>query len=202
MLILTSLLLAEGLHAQDRPAGQANKQVLADFLIEWMQVRYPAAPSEGIVLYVSARHQRMYLVVDGTMMAEYAISTARNGLGALRGSQQTPEGLHRVARKFGDDVPPLGILKYRQYTGAVAKADQGQDDLITSRILWLDGLEPGTNAGGDVDSHERCIYIHGTAEEATIGTPSSHGCIRMRNQDVIGLYDQVPLGTLVMILDN
>lgn len=63
-------------------------------------------------------------------------------------------------------------------------------------------IGPGTNAGGDVDSHERCIYIHGTAEEATIGTPSSHGCIRMRNQDVIGLYDQVPLGTLVMILDN
>lgn len=142
MLILTSLLLAAGLHAQDRPGGQANKQVLADFLIEWMQVRYPAAPSEGVVLYVSARHQRMYLVVDGAMTAEFAISTARNGLGALRGSQQTPEGLHRVARKFGDDVSPLGILKYRQYTGAVAKANQGQGDLITSRILWLDGLDP------------------------------------------------------------
>jgi hypothetical protein len=183
-------------------ATPARKQVLADFLLEWMQVRYPAAPSEGYVLYVSVQSQRMYFVVEGVLKAEYVISTARNGLGASRNSNRTPEGLHRVVRKFGEGVPPRGIFKARQFTGEVASGETANDDLITSRILWLDGMEPGVNEGGSVDSMERGIYIHGTADEASLGTPSSHGCIRMRNSDVIALYDRVLLGTLVVILDN
>ena len=180
----------------------AQKQPLADLLIEWMQVHYPAAPSEGYVLYVSVKSQRMYFVVEGEMKAEYVISTARNGLGAQISSNRTPEGLHRVVRKFGEGVPPFGIFKGRQYTGEVATDSTGKDDLITSRILWLDGMEPGLNEGGSVDSMERGIYIHGTADEGSIGTPSSHGCIRMRNSDVIALFDRVLIGTLVVILDN
>lgn len=183
-------------------ATPSKKQVLADFLLEWMEVRYPSQPLEGPVIYVSVQSQRIYLVVNGNLMAEYPVSTARNGLGSLRNSQRTPEGLHRVARKYGDDVPPFGILKYRQYTGKVALPNSSDEDLITSRILWLDGLEPGVNEGGDVDSMERCIYIHGTADEASIGTPGSQGCIRMLNKDVIDLYNRAPLGTLVIILDN
>jgi hypothetical protein len=183
-------------------ATPARKQVLADFLLEWMQVRYPAAPSEGYVLYVSVQSQRMYFVVEGELKAEYVISTARNGLGASRNSNRTPEGLHRVVRKFGEGVPPRGIFKARQFTGEVASGETANDDLITSRILWLDGMEPGVNEGGSVDSMERGIYIHGTADEASLGTPSSHGCIRMRNSDVIALYDRILLGTLVVILDN
>lgn len=182
-------------------AGPARKQVLAEFLLEWMQVRYPGAPSEGVVLYVSAQSQRMYLVVEGRMQAEYTISTARNGLGELRASNRTPQGLHRVVRKFGAGVPAFGVFQARQYTGRVARAGDG-GDLITSRILWLDGLEPGVNAGGSVDSMERAIYIHGTADEASLGTPSSHGCVRMFNADIIDLFAQVPVGTLVVILDN
>ncbi len=180
----------------------ARKQPLADFLIEWMQVHYPHAPSEGYVLYVSVKSQRMYFVVEGKMKAEYVISTARNGLGAQVSSNRTPEGLHRVVRKFGEGVPLLGIFKGRQYTGEVASDSTGKDDLITSRILWLDGLEPGLNEGGTVDSMQRGIYIHGTGDEASLGTPSSHGCIRMRNSDVIALFDKVLIGTLVVILDN
>ena len=180
----------------------APKQVLADFLVEWMQVRYPAAPSEGYVLYVSVQSQRMYFVVEGKMKAEYMISTARNGLGASRNSNRTPEGLHRVERKIGKGVPAWGILKARQYTGEIAPKGAANGDLITSRILWLGGLEPGVNEGGSVDSMERGIYIHGTADEASLGTPSSHGCIRMRNSDVIALYDRILPGTLVVILDN
>lgn len=205
MLAAAALLVAAGSRAQGvdlAMAAPARKQVLADFLLEWMQVRYPAAPSGGHVLYVSVQSQRMYFVEGGRMRAEYAISTARNGLGASRNSGRTPEGLHRVVRKFGDGVPPLGIFKYRQYTGTVAAPGQGRDDLITSRILWLGGLEPGVNEGGQVDSMERGIYIHGTADEASIGTPSSHGCIRMRNKDIIDLYGHVPVGALVVILDN
>lgn len=183
-------------------AAPTHKQVLADFLIEWMQARYPAAHPERRVLYVSVKSQRMYLVVGGAMRSEFTISTARNGLGAARNSNRTPEGLHRVVRKFGDAVPAFGIFRDRKFTGAIASATDGQDDLITSRILWLDGLEPGVNEGGNVDSMERGIYIHGTADEASLGTPSSHGCIRMRNRDVITLYHEVPVGTLVVILDN
>lgn len=199
------LLLATAGHAQADDlalALPARKQVLADFLLEWMEARYPAAPSEGIVLYVSVRSQRMYLVVDREMEAEYVVSTARNGLGGRQHSERTPVGLHRVVKKFGDGVPPYGIFKHRIFTGQVANPGEGEGDLITSRILWLQGLEPGINAGGGVDSMERGIYIHGTAEEASIGTPSSHGCIRMRDRDVIDLYGRVPMGTLVVILDN
>lgn len=182
-------------------AAPARKQVLADFLLEWMQARYPAASTEGHVLYVSVRSQRMYFVEHGRMKAEYVISTARNGLGETWNSERTPQGLHRVVHKYGGGVPAFGIFKARQYTGQVA-APGAHDDLVTSRILWLGGLEPGVNAGGNVDSMERSIYIHGTADEASLGTPSSHGCIRMRNRDVIALYDHIPTGTLVVILDN
>lgn len=188
-------------HLAPRTAPPVGKQVLADFLMEWMQARYPAAPSEGYVLYVSVHSQRMYLVVEGQMQAEFVVSTARNGLGGAMHSNRTPEGLHRVARKFGQGVPPWGIFKARQFTGEIA-TDTAAGDMITSRILWLAGLEPGMNAGGTVDSMARGIYIHGTADERSLGTPSSQGCIRMRNTDVIALHDRVPLGTLVVILDN
>lgn len=183
-------------------AAKPNKQVLADFLLEWMRARYPSAPSEGCVLYVSAKSQRMYYVRDHELEGEYVISTARNGLGEQANSNRTPQGLHRVVRKFGAGAPPFGIFKARQFTTEIALPDSGRGDLITSRILWLDGLEPGVNEGPGQDSMQRGIYIHGTADEASLGRPSSHGCIRMRNSDIIRLFDQVPIGTLVVILDN
>ncbi|MFZ1658917.1 MAG: L,D-transpeptidase [Flavobacteriales bacterium] len=180
----------------------ARKQVLADFLLEWMQAKYPLAKVEGNVLYVSVRSQRMYYVVGGKMQAEYVISTSKNGLGARENSFRTPEGLHRVVRKIGRGVPPFGVFESRQFTGKTAIDSTGKDDLITSRILWLGGMEPGVNEGGTVDSMQRGIYIHGTGDEASLGRPSSHGCIRMRNSDVIQLFDEVPTGALVVILDN
>jgi hypothetical protein len=183
-------------------AGPPPKQALADFLLEWMEARYPGAPVEGTVLYVSVHSQRLFLVSGGEMRAEYIISTARNGLGARMDSQRTPVGLHRVVRKFGADVPAYGVFEQRRFTGNLARPGTAGVDLITSRILWLDGLEPGVNEGGTVDSMQRGIYIHGTADEASLGTPSSHGCIRMQNRDVIELFGRVPVGALVVILDN
>lgn len=183
-------------------AAPPHKQVLADFLIEWLEARYPGAPSEGCVLYVSVKSQRMYYVRDKELEAEYVISTAKNGLGEQANSNRTPQGLHRVVSKIGAGVPAFGIFKARQYTGEIATPDSARDDLITSRILWLDGLERGVNQGEGRDSMQRGIYIHGTADEASLGKPSSHGCIRMYNADIIRLYEQVPLGTLVVILDN
>ncbi|MBS1580758.1 MAG: L,D-transpeptidase [Bacteroidetes bacterium] len=144
----------------------------------------------------------MYCVVEGRMRGEFVISTARNGLGSAKDSYRTPTGLHRVVEKIGDGVPLRGVFQERRYTGDVAGPGSDDGDVITSRILRLGGLEPGVNQGGTVDSQERAIYIHGTADEASLGRPSSHGCIRMYNADVVRLFDQVPLGTLVVILDN
>lgn len=180
------------------------KQGLIDLLMEYMQVRYPAQALDGDILYVSVQRQRLFHVRSGELLNEYPIATASKGLGAQVDSYRTPTGLHRVSEKLGDGVPPLGILKDRAFTGEFADADfAGVDkDWITSRIFWLSGLEPGVNQGGSVDSYERYIYIHGTANERSVGTPSSMGCIRMKNNDVIALYDSVPVGALVVVLDN
>lgn len=180
------------------------KQGLIDLLMEYMQVRYPDHAVDGDLLYISVHRQTLFHVRNGALLTEYPIATATNGLGAEQDSYRTPTGLHRITEKVGDGVPPLGILKDRTFTGELADPDfAGVDkDWITSRILWLSGLEPGTNQGGAVDSHDRYIYIHGTANERSVGTPSSKGCIRMRNADVIALYDQVPVNALVVVLDN
>jgi len=180
------------------------KQGLIDLLMECMEARYPGHPADGDLLYVSVARQRLFHVRGGMLLTEFPIATSSNGLGSAQDSYRTPTGLHRVAEKHGEDVPPLGILKDREFSGALVDPDfSGVDkDWITSRILWLDGLEPGVNKGASVDSYERCIYIHGTANERSVGAPSSRGCIRMRNADVIALFDQVPVGALVVIFDN
>ena len=187
------------------------KQGLIDLLMEYVEARYPehfassdTVDTEQVLLYVSVKRQALFHVRGGRLLAEYPIATATAGLGSEMDSFRTPTGLHSVSELFGDTVPPLGILKDRVFTGELADPDfAGIDkDWITSRILWLEGLEPGVNQGNKVDSHERYIYIHGTANERSVGTASSMGCIRMRNADVIALYEQVPIGALVVILDN
>ncbi|HMC98466.1 MAG TPA: L,D-transpeptidase, partial [Flavobacteriales bacterium] len=159
------------------------KQGLIDLLMEYLEVRYPGQDLRGDLLYISIERQALFHVRGGRLIAAYPVATARAGLGSELDSYRTPAGLHRVTEKIGDDVPPLGILRDREFTGAFADPDfAGVDrDWITSRILWLSGLEPGVNQGGKVDSHERFIYIHGTANERSVGTPSSMGCVRMRN---------------------
>jgi len=180
------------------------KQGLADLLLEYLEVRYTGTDLMGDLLYVSVQRQALFHLRLGRLLNVYPIATSSRGLGAETDSYRTPAGLHRISEKVGDEVPPMGILKDRVYTGELANVDlSGVDkDWITSRILWLDGLEPGVNKGGSVDSHDRTIYIHGTANERSVGTPSSMGCIRMCNADVIKLYDAVPVGALVVILDN
>ena len=183
---------------------QPPKQGLVDLLLEYLLARYPSYEASGDVLYVSVARQALFHVRAGQLLAEYPCATAKAGLGSADGSLRTPTGLHRVSEKFGDALPPLAILKDREFPGEFADPDfAGVDkDWITSRILWLEGLEPGVNQGGTVDSHARYIYIHGTANEKSVGTASSMGCIRMLNADVIALYERVPVGALVVILDN
>lgn len=139
------------------------------------------------------------------LLVEYPVSTALNGAGEADGSYCTPRGKHRIAQKIGTGAPLFAVFKSRVATGEIWTPQLEENapgcDWILSRILWLEGIEAGKNQGGTVDSHARYIYIHGTNEEHKIGTPVSHGCIRMKNADVVTLYDLVEVGTPVSIND-
>ena len=165
------------------------------------QGRSQEAPSRFI--RVSVANQMLYLIDNEEVIEEYPISTSVYGIGSEAGSNKTPLGKHKILNKIGDKAPLGTIFKSRINTGRKAKiytdsTDLEEDD-VTTRILRLTGLEPGKNKGPGVDSYSRYIYIHGTPEEGLIGKPASHGCIRMKNADVIKLFDQVEEGTLVMI---
>jgi hypothetical protein len=137
-------------------------------------------------------HNKMYDPVK-----KMRCSTSRFGISQVAGSNGTPLGLHRVVEKIGGGWPVGTVFKGRKPVGYTW---QGMPDAkITTRILWLEGLEPGFNCGGNVDSHARYIYIHGTGDQTTIGKPVSHGCIHVADADLIPLYDLLPSGTLVWI---
>jgi hypothetical protein len=125
-------------------------------------------------------------------------STSRFGIGQVEGSNCTPLGLHRIAEKIGAGEPAGTVFKGRKIIGHTSQPEFA-DAKITTRILWLDGLEPGFNRGGNVDSHARYIYIHGTADQKSLGRPASHGCIHLADADLIALFDLLPVGTLVWI---
>ena len=133
----------------------------------------------------------------------YPVSTGVNGPGERHGSGCTPRGRHRVRLKIGAGCPAGAVFRGRRWTGEVYShefgASQPQRDWILTRILWLTGTEPGCNRGGDVDSLRRFIYIHGCPPTEPMGVPRSHGCIRMRDADLIALFDAVPLGSVVDI---
>ena len=147
--------------------------------------------------------QRLVVCYADNTSKHYPISTALAGMGNRYDSYQTPTGWHSICDKIGGDQPPLMIFKGRKPMGQRATVSYEQQptdtDLITSRILWLEGLEEGVNQGGCVDSRERYIYIHGTHEEGLIGTPASKGCVRMMNSDIIEIYEMVAIGTRVLI---
>jgi len=116
-------------------------------------------------------------------------------------SRCTPLGLHRIAEKIGVNEPAGTVFKGRKVIGHTWQPGFA-DAKITTRILWLDGLEPGFNRGGNVDSHDRYIYIHGTADQASLGRPASRGCIHLADADLIPLFDLLPAGTLVWIREH
>ena len=147
------------------------------------------------LLYVDIPSQQMFFIKKGEIVNIYSISSSYYGTGNKVNSLMTPLGKHEIYKKLGQNLPENAILKGRVWNGAIAdiiKEPIDTDfDHVTSRILWLDGLEEGKNKGPGIDSRERYIYIHGTAEEGLIGKPASDGCIRMYNKDVIELFDLV-----------
>ncbi|HEB58373.1 MAG TPA: L,D-transpeptidase [Gammaproteobacteria bacterium] len=154
-------------------------------------------------LRISIPEQRLDLLRDGQAVAHYTVSTAANGAGEELGSECTPRGRHRIRARIGAGCPVNTVFIARRPTGEVYTPAMGraqpERDWILTRILWLCGCEPGFNRFGEVDTMRRYIYIHGVPDEMPMGKPASHGCIRMRNQDIIELFDVVEVGTPVRI---
>jgi hypothetical protein len=155
------------------------------------------------LIYVDISSQTLSYIVKGTVSRKYNISSSYYGTGSEANSLKTPLGKHEIYKKIGNELPINAILKGRVWNGAIADIIEGPIDTdydhVTSRILWLDGLEEGKNKGNGVDSRNRYIYIHGTAEEGLIGKPASDGCIRMYNNEVIELFELVSEKTQVWI---
>ena len=167
------------------------------------RARFPQCHCEPMCL-VSVRDQTLSLLDAEQVRETYPVSTSRFGIGSRIDSRKTPPGAHRIAECIGAGAPLHTIFQARRPQPRAAQVETAPrasgEDCITTRILWLDGLEPGLNQGGDVDSRRRCIYIHGTSEEGLIGQAASIGCIRMRAADVARVFAQVRVDTLVLIL--
>lgn len=159
--------------------------------------------SAPVVIHVDIAEQTLRLVEDGRVVWQRRVATARNGPGERNGSECTPRGWHVIRAKIGAGCPPNTVFVGRRPTGEIyspaLRARFPQRDWILTRILWLSGLEPGRNRFGEVDTMRRYIYIHGCPKEDEMGIPSSHGCVKMHNEDIIELYDRVAAGTRVRI---
>lgn len=154
------------------------------------------------LLFVRIGTATLQFVEHGSLVKSYAISTSRRPSSNIKNSLGTPTGLHEVAERIGAGQPPGMVFKSRFPTGhhfSELSDAATEDNLITSRILWLRGLEPGVNASGEVDSYSRYIYIHGTNHESRLGEPLSAGCVLMGNRDIVELYERVRNGDRVYI---
>nr|WP_087145634.1 L,D-transpeptidase [Crenothrix polyspora] len=154
-------------------------------------------------LDISISTQQLSLIEHSRVTKTYPVSTAKKGAGEQKGSECTPRGWHKIRAKIGTDQPVQSVFKGRRPTGEIYTQDLGecypQRDWILTRILWLGGLEPGKNRYGDVDTCWRYIYIHGCPDQLMTGIPDSHGCVRMKNADVLDLFNRVEVGIKVYI---
>jgi lipoprotein-anchoring transpeptidase ErfK/SrfK len=196
--------IPKSLFAQE---SKEHEKIWADIKesVEKLKTNFNLQPDE-LAIVIDPQNQQLYLIKGKEILKSYSISTGKAGVGSESGSGKTPIGTHRIKEKFGDGAKPGTIFKARGNTGQVADIYTDridvEEDYVTTRIMWLDGQEDNINKGGKKDSHNRYIYIHGTPEEGLIGEPASHGCVRMKNNDVIELFDSVPPGTLIEIQDK
>ena len=159
--------------------------------------------ADDLEIVVDISEQRLFIIDNDLVKESFPVSTSKYGEGEEENSYKTPLGKHEIKEKVGEGAPINTIfvarLDTKKESEIITLPQDTEDDHVTSRILWLDGLEEGVNKGPGVDSYNRYIYIHGTHEEGLIGMKASHGCIRMFNNDVIYLYDIVKKGTKVYI---
>jgi hypothetical protein len=146
---------------------------------------------------ISVKDQKLILVGNGAKLATYPVSTSKFGVGDNWGRMTTPLGFLQVAEKIGDHAPVGAVFRNRRFTGEIIKPNAPGRDPVITRIIWLRGLE-----AANAHAYSRCIYIHGTPEEKTIGRPASYGCIRMKSRDVEALYAQLPIGAIVEIVPD
>ncbi|MBL8028573.1 MAG: L,D-transpeptidase [Fibrobacteres bacterium] len=151
------------------------------------------------VITVKAKEQKLFVHCKGKLLASFRVSTAKRGIGAEKGSLQTPPGRHRIYKKIGARAAKGAVFKDRVNTGEIWDGKSQFGDLILSRIIQIEGVEPGINKGGNVDTLERYVYFHGTNHVKNIGKPSSHGCITMRCSDIIKFFKLVKKGDHVII---
>ncbi len=163
-------------------------------LISLSQAAGADGPSRVII---SVRDQKLMVMGNGAKLATYPVSTSKFGLGDNWGRMTTPLGFLQVAEKIGDHAPVGAVFRNRRFTGEIIKPNAPGRDPVITRIIWLRGLQ-----ASNAHAFSRCIYIHGTPEEKTIGRPASYGCIRMKSRDVADLYAQIPIGAIVEIVPD
>ncbi|MDX1795678.1 MAG: L,D-transpeptidase [Hydrogenovibrio sp.] len=159
----------------------------------------------SLKILISIARQTLTLLDGQRVVRRYSISTAKNGIGSEKNSGKTPLGRHVIRAKIGADQPLNAVFVGRRPTGelyddALAQAQPDRDWILT-RILWLSGKEIGKNRLGNRDTMQRYIYLHGTPDSEPMGIPLSHGCIRLRNEDILELFDLVDVGTEVEIVE-
>ncbi len=172
----------------------------------WLKCLIVAGSMDRPSIHISLENQQLELLKGGLSCASYSISTALMGSGEQLGSGCTPRGRLKIRIKIGHGLPIRSVLVGRRPTGEIYSEAldvlHPDRDWILTRILWLTGAEPGFNRGGERDTLKRYIYIHGTPDSEPMGTPLSHGCIRMRNRDIEELFELVESGTEVTIVDE
>ena len=183
---------------QEEPTPLAPEQqaVLdAHYWDEWV--------GDSIGVWVSVDEQVLRIIRNHMILRVFPCATAAKGTGFVVNSMQTPLGWHSVKTKIGDGAPWGQVFRGAKAVNQIWKpGEKTTEDLVLTRLMWLKGEEPGVNQGGNVDSYNRFIYIHGTNDEARIGTPSSHGCVRLKNDDVIKAFDLIPKGARVLITEQ
>ena len=191
-------LVVKGVHTIEK----INEWSEIESSVEKLKQKFGLRENE-LAIIINPENQRLYLIKNNSVEKSYPISTSKYGLGSESGSNKTPMGTHRIVEKIGDGATIGEIFDKKIDTGEKTKIISEKEDipvdLVTTRILSLNGLENNINKGRAVDSYARSIYIHGTPEEGLIGTPASHGCIRMKNKDIIELFNIIPNDTLVEI---
>ncbi len=156
-----------------------------------------------MILELQLAAQKLFVLEENKIIAKYAVSTAKNGAGEEYGSEKTPRGWHIIRAKIGAGCPINTVFIRRRPTGEIFTEALGRQfperDWILTRIFWLSGLEKNKNRLGNVDTMRRKIYIHGAPDNVLMGERGSKGCVRMRNHDLIELFEKIPVGTKIFI---